>query len=208
MASEELSYGRSADSDDTNSLSDREETAGVDVNYPEFFKSPWSKGRRAFLCLEAYAKFQLARGCSRKTVLHYLDPIRIADRWTGKNETSCGNRIWLDFRLPPKLGKALRYGDKKRRAYLPISSLVEILDWLPGHKFETSLIPGVGLQGLCGLQLQEVLRLTWDRVDLQSETITIEEDRRHDPSVSGVKNEHRVRKLPLPKLVVQILADL
>jgi integrase len=86
--------------------------------------------------------------------------------------------------------------------------LVEILDWLPGHKFETSLIPGVALQGLCGFQLQEVVRLTWDRVDLRSETITIEEDRRHDPSVTGVKNEHRVRKLPLPKLVVQILADL
>jgi integrase len=158
--------------------------------------------------LEAYAKFQLARGCSRKTVLHYLEPIRIADRWTGKNETSCVNRIWLDFRLPPKLGKALRYGDRKRRVYLPISSLVELLDCLRGHKFETTLIAGVALQGLCGLQLQEASRLTWDRVDLQSGTIIIEEDRRNDPRIAGVKNEHRVRKLPLPRMVDHILANL
>ncbi|MCA9413445.1 MAG: tyrosine-type recombinase/integrase [Candidatus Omnitrophica bacterium] len=110
--------------------------------------------------------------------------------------------------MSPKMGKAFRYGEKKRRVYLPISSLLDLLDWLPGHKFETSLIPGVALQGLCGLQLQEVLRLTWDRVNLRSETITIEEDRRHDPSVAGVKNEHRVRKLPLPEKVVRILANL
>lgn len=158
--------------------------------------------------LEAYAKFHFARGCSRKTVLHYLEPIRIADRWAGKNEPSCRHRIWMDFRLPSKMGKALCYGERKRRAYLPISGLCEVLDWLPGHKHETSLIPGVALQGLCGLQLQEVLRLTWDRVDLQAGTITIEEDRRHDPMVAGVKNEHRVRKLPLPRLVVRILTDL
>jgi len=133
---------------------------------------------------------------------------KIADRWAGLNEPSCRNRIWLDFRLPPKLGKAFRYGEKKRRSFLPISGLAELLDWLPGHKYETSLVPGVALQGLCGLQLQEVLRLTWDRVDLRAGTITIEEARRFDPLVAGVKNEHRVRKLPLPQLVVEILRTL
>lgn len=158
--------------------------------------------------LEAYARFQFGRGCSRKSVLHYLEPIRIVDRWVSLNEPASGNRIWMDFHLPKNLGKTLRYSERKRRSYLPISMLVDVLFWIRGHKFETALKPGVALQGLCGLQLQEVLRLTWDRVDLRAGTITIEEDRRHDPRVAGVKNEHRVRMLPLPRLVHQILSDL
>jgi len=154
--------------------------------------------------LEAYARFQFGRGCSRKSVLHYLELIRIADRWVSLNEPALGNRVWMDFHLPKNLGKTLRYSERKRRSYLPISMLVDLLFWLRDHKFETSLKPGVALQGLCGLQLQEALRLTWDRAG----TITIEEDRRHDPLVAGVKNEHRVRMLPLPRLVHQILSDL
>jgi hypothetical protein len=46
--------------------------------------------------VEAYAKFHLARGRTRKTVLHYLEPIRITDKWAAKNEPSCRNRSgWI-----------------------------------------------------------------------------------------------------------------
>jgi integrase len=69
------------------------------------------------------------------------------------------------------------------------------------------LMPTVALQGLCGLQLQEAIRLTWDRVDLVNGTVTIEEDRRSDPRTAGIKNSSRVRKLPIPSLVLEILQE-
>jgi hypothetical protein len=125
-----------------------------------------------------YAAFQLKRGCSRKTVQHYLEPVRLASTWAATNHPEAFRHITQSLRLPSKAGNALRYSDQNRRCYIPIGSLLEFLEWLPGHTHAASVLPGVALQGLCGLQLQEALRLTWDRVDLKGGTITIEEDRR------------------------------
>jgi len=51
------------------------------------------------------------------------------------------------------------------------------------------IVPGVLLQGLCGLQLQEAVRLRVNNVNLDDATITIEGD---------VKNKWHVRKIPVP----------
>jgi integrase len=75
--------------------------------------------------------------------------------------------------------------DQNRRSYLPIGSLLEFLNWLPGHTHAASVLPGAALQGLCGLQLQEALRLTWDHVDLEAGTITIEKTDEGTPTPQG-----------------------
>ena len=158
--------------------------------------------------IREYAHYQLARGCSRKTVLHYLEPIRLTARWAMEVCPEESRLVFDGLKLPPKAGLTLRYSQRKARTYLPLVQVVEFLDWLRSERFPESLRAGIALQGLCGLQLQEALRLTWDRVDLARGTIVIEEDRRHDPAVAGVKNEYRVRCLPLPELVLQILCSL
>lgn len=55
---------------------------------------------------------------------------------------------------------------------------------------------GAALQGLAGLQLQEALRLTWDKVDLQKGLIEISGE---------VKNEYRNRVIPVCDRVLDSL---
>ena len=111
------------------------------------------------------------------------------------------------FRLGKMIGQSLKYAEKKPKGYLTIAQVVDLLQWMRGQSKTIDLMPAVALQGLCGLQLQEATRLTWDRVDLIKGTVTIEEDRRLDPRTAGIKNSSRVRKLPVPSLVHKILQD-
>lgn len=55
---------------------------------------------------------------------------------------------------------------------------------------------GAALQGLAGLQLQEALRLTWDKVDLTRGLMEISGE---------VKNQYRNRVIPINKRVVEAL---
>lgn len=63
------------------------------------------------------------------------------------------------------------------------------------HAHAGVLMPGVALQGLSGLQLQEALRLTVPKVNLEAGTITIE---------GKVKNRWRVRRILFPEIVRDI----
>ena len=70
------------------------------------------------------------------------------------------------------------------------------MDWLARDKNRDRLTVGVALQGLVGHQLQEALRLTWGKVNFSDETITID---------GVVKNPYRIRKIPVPRVVVWLL---
>ena len=70
------------------------------------------------------------------------------------------------------------------------------LDWLARDPLRDRLTVGVSLQGLAGLQLQEVFRLTWEKINLTEETITID---------GVVKNRYRIRKIPIPRVSVWLL---
>jgi integrase len=54
----------------------------------------------------------------------------------------------------------------------------------------------VALQGLVGLSVKEVCRLTWDKVDLKQGTLIID---------GHVKNKYRIRKLPIPQMVLALI---
>ncbi|MBE7559553.1 site-specific integrase [bacterium] len=83
--------------------------------------------------------------------------------------------------------------------HLSIAEVCDFLDWLEAnHAYAEVIRPGVALRGLCGLQLQEALRLQVQHVDLAAGTITIEGE---------VKNRWRVRRLPVPQRVVEILRE-
>lgn len=81
---------------------------------------------------------------------------------------------------------------------LSFEEAIDFLDWLATYPHSEILVPAVLLQGISGLQLREVLRLRWFDVDLQTRTITIQDHPEYD---ERVKNEYRVRRIPLPGLV-------
>jgi len=74
-------------------------------------------------------------------------------------------------------------------AMVYLSDIVAFSDWLAERKEWRWLEAGVVLQGLAGLRVMELLRLTWDRVDLESGLI----------EVSGeTKNAYSNRVIPIP----------
>jgi integrase len=86
--------------------------------------------------------------------------------------------------------------DPDQRPTLSPKEVARFLVWLRTKNTGWKMIPGVALQGLCGLRLREGFRLKWEKVDLERGTVTIE---------GQVKNSHSVRRLPLPLLVWEIL---
>jgi len=88
------------------------------------------------------------------------------------------------------------YDENEGNPYLSIHGVLDFLDYLARDPKRDCLTIGVCLQGLVGLQLQEALRLTWDKVDLEDDNITIDGE---------VKNQFRIRKIPIPSVVSWIL---
>lgn len=80
-------------------------------------------------------------------------------------------------------------------AVVYLADVVAFLDWLT-HE-EPRLEAGAALQGLGGLQMQEALRLTWDKVDVDRGLIEISGE---------VKNEYRNRVIPICQRVKSSLA--
>lgn len=141
----------------------------------------------------------IKRGLSGKTVGHYLEPVRFTAAWISRCWPERYANFCLGLRVPANIGHSYQFDDQKRAAYLRIAEVCDYLDWLEAHHDYAEVIrPGVALQGLCGLQLQEALRLHTKHVDLAAGTITIEGE---------VKNRWRVRRLPIPQYVVEILRE-
>ena len=76
-------------------------------------------------------------------------------------------------------------------------SLVDVLDFVDWVESNApTVLGGVALQGLAGLQLQEATRLTWDHIDLRKGLVEISGE---------VKNDYRQRVIPVCDRVVQAL---
>lgn len=96
----------------------------------------------------------------------------------------------------PHVAERLGIGSKlaKTPPTVYLSDVVAFLDWVRGK--HPLLEAGAALQGLVGLQLQEALRLTWDKVDLDQGLIEISGE---------VKNSYRNRVIPVCERVVEVL---
>ncbi len=58
---------------------------------------------------------------------------------------------------------------------------------------------------MCGLQLLEALRLRFSDLDLSRGTLTVQS---HPEFGEGVKNQYRIRRIPLPKIVWEYLGGM
>jgi len=155
----------------------------------------WSELRLQHL--SAYAN-RLARiGKSRRTVERRCFPIRSAARFAARNWPEYFRDFSAGFRLP-KVHKDLLYQDQEGKVFLPLAEAGEFLVWLRDQPGGWGILPGIALQALCAMRIREVLRLKWSGIDLVLQTVTIE---------GKVKNVHSVRRLPLPRLAYEILAE-
>ena len=146
-----------------------------------------------------YKKELEDRGMAYDSVRLYLNPIRRTSAWVASNWPRDYVNICQSLRLSRRDHHSSTYDEEKGNPYLSIHQVLDFLDWLTRDEKRDHLTVGVALQGLVGLQLQEALRLTWDKVDFDNETITIEGE---------VKNRYRIRKIPIPKVVTWLLRRL
>ena len=143
-----------------------------------------------------YQKSLVDRGLAFDSVRLYLLPVRRTFAWVASNWPKQYVNICQDMRLSRRESHSSTYNEEEGNPYLSIHQILNFLDWLARKNGQESLILGVALQGLAGLQLQEALRLTWDKVDMDEETITID---------GVVKNRYRIRKIPVCKVIMWLL---
>jgi len=145
-----------------------------------------------------YQKYLMERNLAPDTIRLYLIPVRRTSAWMAANWP----RVYVDFcrnlRLSRRESVSPIYQEDLGNPYLPIHGVLDFLDHLARDPERDRLTAGVALQGLVGLQLQEALRLTWEKVDLEDGTITID---------GTVKNRYRIRRIPIPRIVVWILKE-
>ena len=146
--------------------------------------------------VQEYQKSLRDRGLAFDTVRLYLLPIRRTAAWIAANWPKHYVNICQNIRLSRSAYHPSTYDEEEGNPYLPIHRLLDFLDWMSRDAKRDQLTVGVALQGLVGLQMQEALRLKWEKVDLDEATITID---------GVVKNRYRIRKIPIANVVGWIL---
>ena len=146
--------------------------------------------------LQAYANHLHREGYAQDSIRLYLFPLVSTFRWAAANWPGEIQDVSVGLQKP-------RQARTKYKAdvapSLTFREVCEFLDFLEdpekapeGYK----IILGVALQGLAGLRLTEVLRLTHDK--LVKDTLTVE---------GVVKNSASIRRIPLPALVLDLISE-
>lgn len=146
--------------------------------------------------LQSYYKHLVQKEMSYDGVRLYLIPIRRTAFWMAANWPKQYVNFGQSFRLSKTDFCSTNYSDEKGNPFLSIHEALDFLVWLLKDANKINLAIGVALQTLVGLQMQEALRLTWEKINPVEGTIIIE---------GVVKNQFRIRKIPIPKLVIDLL---
>ncbi len=138
-----------------------------------------------------YKKYLIDKGYAYDTVRLYFQPIRRTSVWMAANWPNRYINICQALRISQKDVSKKTY-KSNRNPYMPIHEILDFMDWMDRNNKPVSLIIGVALQGLAGLQMLEAIRLTIDKFNGEEGTIIID---------GVVKNDYRIRKIPIPKVV-------
>ena len=106
-----------------------------------------------------------------------------------------GLRMETVYGLPNRC-RAFKLGNTpvESPCYVSVKHVLSLLEYTRAHA--SDLEAPIALAGLTGLAVMEIIRLKWDKVDLENGTVT----------VSGeVKNKYRTRTLPVCKRVLEAL---
>lgn len=146
--------------------------------------------------VQQYIKSLYERELALQTVLQYIKPIRRTAKWMAVNWPKDYTDICQDLQISDHCHRSISYDDETGNPVLLIHEVLDFLNWLHAQRVKNRLVLGVALQGLAGLQLQEALRLQWNKVDFESETVTID---------GMVKNRYRARRIPVVGVVMWLL---
>lgn len=161
----------------------------------------WVELRRQVV--DQYVNYLVERGLRRKTILNYLEPIRLAGRRLAESFPEQYHNPVQTLRLRGDLGQDGLWREDDGQDVLSLREVLEFAEWLRNHPRRYLLRPGVLLSGVMGLRLREVVYLSWKSVDLVNGTVTVQAEEGHKP-----KNTYSVRKLPMPRVVWDCLRDL
>jgi integrase len=121
----------------------------------------------------------------------------MASKWAALNWPEEFRDFAVGFKTP-RQDRVVRYEDRGAKPFLRIAEVVDFVFWLRGQPSGFNILAGIALQGLCSLRVRETLRLTWDKVDIEKGTVTVD---------GRVKNIHSVRKIPVPRFVLDTLEE-
>lgn len=160
------------------------------ANYPMIRN--WIRVRRVHI--KEYLEAQQPKKNSLKRGITELSPTR--KRLLMQPITQTARHMWLEHEVP-NIAERLGLSAKLKKTPSPVylADVLSFLDHLKESKL-VSLECGAALAGLGGLQLLEVLRLTWNKVDLKKGLIEISGE---------VKNQYRNRVIPLPDRCIEAL---
>ncbi|MCA9446686.1 MAG: site-specific integrase [Candidatus Omnitrophica bacterium] len=147
--------------------------------------------------LQKYGNGLVAQGKASRTIELYCRVVKMASKWAALNWPDHFRDFAAGFKTP-KQNRAIRYEDRGARPFLRVEEVAEYVSWLCRDGNGILLAPGIALQGLCSLRVREALRLTWDKLDVEKGTVTVD---------GVVKNLHSVRRIPIPKLVLAVLEE-
>ena len=170
----------------------------------------WAEARGIFYWHElryehakGYMNDCLNRGLASKTVSHYLEPIRMTARFMAANNPDDYRDFCAGLRLPKNVGCDGEYDEDDGIPVLLFEEVLDFIDWLDDYPHRAVLQPAALLMGIAGFQLREALRLQNREVDPVLGTATIQA---HPDLGEVVKNKYRIRKIPLPRIVLDYLA--
>ena len=147
--------------------------------------------------LDAYVKDLVKQGKAKDTIRLYTTPLRQASKKIAKNSRGQLHNFADGFELPTGNQKFF-LEDLEDGLHLPFDDAVEFAEFLAFHGNGWTILGGILVQCFAGLRVMEALRLTRERVDLDRGFLSIE---------GVVKGEYALRRIPLPKLVVDVLSN-
>lgn len=129
------------------------------------------------------------RHCAPNTCRLYMNPLRQTGGYMQRATRGTVVNVCQDFTKG-----IIGANPVAKPSHVPVKTVLGFLDYLRENALD--LEAPVALQGLAGLAVAEVVRLTWNRVDLKEGTVT----------VSGVlKNQYRERTIPVCARVLEAL---
>ncbi len=149
------------------------------------------------LHLQSYANHLVQTGKATRTIELQCRVVKMASKWAAQTWPEYFRDFAAGFRTP-RQNRMVRYSERGGRAVLRLKDVGEFALWLREQGSGAHILPGILLQGLCSLRVREVLRLTWDNVDFEAGTVTVE---------GYVKNLQSVRRIPVPRIVLAALAE-
>jgi len=158
----------------------------------------WEEIRHAHV--GEYVKYLQEDDLARPTIKNYIHVVGFATRYAVRNHQDHYRDFWMHYSLPDHIGQSGEYDDEDGLEALSIGEVLDLYDWLDGHRWGDFLRPGVLLGGLVGLRVREIVYLTWPNVLIDDGCIVIQNEEGH-----MVKNKYSVRKLPVPNLVLEAL---